>query len=230
MKAGEPISPLEQADRRPVLVWDVPTRLFHWLAVVLVAGGYATWRLNWMDWHVRIGETLLALVLFRLLWGCFGSETARFRNFMASPAAAIRHLRHVLRREADLQAGHNPAGGWMVMLLIALMLGETLSGLYLNNDIADEGPLTQWVPAAIANAISALHSILWDVLLAAVALHLLAIALYAVAKGHNLLLPMLTGRKRLPASVAAPRLAPAALALFLLAVSAAAAALLATYL
>ncbi|AOY95408.1 hydrogenase [Cupriavidus sp. USMAA2-4] len=214
----------------PVLVWDLPTRLFHWLAVLLVAGAYASWWLNWMGWHVRIGEALLALLLFRLLWGCFGSETARFRSFLASPAAALRHLRHLFRREADLQVGHNPAGGWMVLLLLALMLGETLSGIYVNNDMADKGPFTAWVPVSIANAIQALHAILWDALLAATALHVLAIALYALAKGQNLLLPMLTGRKALPARIAAPRLAPAMLALLLLGVGAAAAALLMAYL
>ncbi|GAB2890776.1 cytochrome b/b6 domain-containing protein [Paralcaligenes ginsengisoli] len=219
-----------RAAYRLVQVWDASTRLFHWLVVLLVAAAYLTWRLNWMDWHVLIGETLLALVLFRLLWGCFGSETARFSNFLASPAAALRHLRHLFRREADLQVGHNPAGGWMVLLLLALLLGETLSGLYINNDIADQGPFTEWVSAPLANAITALHEILWDALLVAVVLHVLAIALYAVAKGHNLLRPMLTGRKPLPASIAAPRLAPPVRALLLLALAAAMAALLATYL
>jgi cytochrome b len=111
-----------------------------------------------------------------------------------------------------------------------LLLGETLSGLYVNNDVANDGPLTEWVPASIANAITALHTILWDALLAAVALHVLAIALYAAAKGHNLLRPMITGRKLLRARICAPRLAPAMLALLLLVVSATAATLLATYL
>ena len=118
----------------------------------------------------------------------------------------------------------------MVLLLLALLLGETLSGLYVNNDVADDGPLTQWVPASIANAITALHTILWDALLAAVALHVLAIALYAIAKGHNLLRPMLTGRKLLPEQIGAPRLASALLALLLLVVSVAATTLLAMYL
>ena len=204
--------------------------MFHWLVVVLVAAAYATSKLNWMDWHVRIGEALLALVIFRLLWGFFGSETARFHSFLRAPAAAWRHLHHVFRREADLQVGHNPAGGWMVLLLLALLLGETLTGLYVNNDVADDGPLTEWVPASIANAITALHTILWDVLLVAVALHVLAIVLYAVAKGHNLLRPMLTGRKLLPARVSAPRPASAALALLLMIISVTAAALLAKYL
>jgi len=229
MNADEPATQQKQPSR-PVLVWDVPTRLFHWLAVVLVAAAYATSKLNWMDWHVRIGETLLALVLFRLLWGFFGSETSRFHSFLKAPAAAWRHLRQVFHREADLQVGHNSAGGWMVVLRLALLLGETLSGLYINNDIADDGPLTQWVPAAIANAITALHTILWDALLAAVALHVLAIVVYAVAKGHNLLRPMVTGRKRLPERVRAPRQASVMLVLLLVVISAAAVTLLATYL
>jgi cytochrome b len=215
---------------RPVLVWDLPTRLFHWLIVVLVAAAYVTERLNWMDWHARSGEAVLALVLFRLLWGCFGSETARFRNFLAPPAAAVDHLRHIFRREPDMQVGHNPAGGWMVVLLLALLLGETLTGLYVNNDVADTGPLTQWVPAWIANAITALHTILWDALVAAVVMHVLAIALYATAKGHSLLRPMLTGRKSMPASVREPRLASMGLALLLLVGAGIAAAALSMYL
>jgi cytochrome b len=230
MATDQPSTPSTPPARRPVLVWDVSVRLFHWLVVVLVAAAYVTQRLNWMDWHVRIGEALLALVFFRVLWGCFGSQTARFRSFLASPSSALHHLHHAFRREEDVQVGHNPAGGWMVLLLLVLLLGETLSGLYINNDIADEGPFTESVPAPVANAISALHSILWDVLLAAVTLHILVIALYAVIKGHNLLRPMLTGRKQLPARVPVPRVAPTTLALLLLAISAAAAALIATYL
>jgi cytochrome b len=191
---------------RAVLVWDAATRIFHWLVVVLVAVAYATWRLNWMVWHGRIGDVLLALVLFRLLWGFLGSETARFSRFLASPLTAMQHMRYALLREPDRQVGHNPAGGWIVVSLLALLLAETLTGLYVANDIADEGPLTEIVPAPVANAISAAHAILWDVLLGLIVLHVLAIAAYAAAKGQNLLLPMITGTKVLPASVRARRM------------------------
>ncbi|HMN58101.1 MAG TPA: cytochrome b/b6 domain-containing protein [Ottowia sp.] len=194
--------------RRPVLVWDAPVRLFHWFVVALVAAAYVTLKLNWIDWHVRVGEALLALVIARLLWGCFGSETARFGSFVASPEEVVRHLRGLLHRGPDVQVGHNPAGGWMVVLLLALLLVETLSGIYVYNDIADQGPLSDVVPAWLANAIAALHALGWDILLAAVALHVLAIAWYAVAKGHRLLGPMLTGYKLLPSSIAVPRQAP----------------------
>jgi cytochrome b len=213
-----------------VLVWDVPTRLFHWLAVLLVAAAYATWRLNWMDWHALAGESLLALLLFRLLWGLFGSESTRFSSFLAAPGTAARYLATLFRREPDRYAGHNPAGGWMVVLLLGLLFGETLTGLYVANDVADAGPFTEMTPAPIANAITTLHAVLWNALLAAIALHVLAIIVYAAAKRHNLLLPMISGRKRLPDTVPAPRTAGLLRAAFLLACSSVAALALANYL
>jgi len=212
---------------RVVQVWDAPVRLFHWLVVVLVAAAYATWRLNWMVWHGWVGDALLALLMFRLMWGVFGSETARFSRFLTSPRTAVQHLKYALLREPDRQVGHNPAGGWMVLSLLALLLAETLTGLYVANDVADEGPLTEIVPAPVANAISAAHAILWDVLLAAIVLHVAAIAAYAAFKGQNLLRPMITGTKVLPTSLPAPRIASAARAALLMAGCAAAAAVLA---
>jgi len=215
---------------RKIIIWDAPTRLFHWLAAALVAAAYATWRLDWMDWHAGVGYALLALVLFRLLWGFFGSETARFARFLASPRAAARHLADIFRREPDRQLGHNPAGGWMVILLLALLLGETLTGVYVNNDIADQGPLTEIVPAPIANLIDALHTIFWQVLLAAVALHVLAVAIYWALKRQNLVLPMITGRKTLPPDTQPPALAGPLRALVIFAGSVLVAAALVTFL
>jgi cytochrome b len=210
-----------------IIVWDGPTRLFHWVAVMLVVAAYVTFRLNLMDWHAKAGYALLTAVVFRILWGFFGSESARFSRFLASPRAAARHLAHAFRREPDRQAGHNPAGGWMVLLLLVLLLAEPLTGAYVASDVADEGPWTEVMPAAIANAITALHGIFWDALLAAVALHLLAILLYTAVKGHNLVRPMITGWKRLPADVPQPRLARPARAAVLIGCSALAVAALA---
>ncbi len=223
-------SPEDRTTRRKVPVWDLPTRLFHWATAGLVVALYGSARLNLMDYHVLAGEVLLALLIFRVLWGFCGAETARFRRFASSPESAVRHLLHLFRREPDRTVGHNPAGAWMVFLLLALLFGETLSGLYTNNDVANEGPFTEIVPAPVANAITDLHSILWDALLAAIALHLLAIVAYAVLKGQDLVRPMLAGWKRLPPDVAAPRFARPALALLLAAVAAVAAALAAYFL
>ena len=209
-------------ETRRIRVWDLPTRLFHWLIVALVAAAYATAQLNWMHWHGWAGEALLAALMFRLLWGLVGSETARFSRFLGSPRTAACYLKRSLIREPDRQIGHNPAGGWMILLLLVLLFAETLTGVYVANDVADVGPLTEVTPARVANAITGAHAALWDILLAAVALHVLAIAGYAAAKGQNLLLPMITGTKRLPPSVPAPRLASPMRAMVLAALSAAA--------
>jgi cytochrome b len=216
--------------RRETRVWDLPIRLFHWSTAALVLAAYVTWRMDWMDWHARAGDAVLALVIFRLLWGFFGSETARFSRFLAAPGLAFHHLAHILRREPDRHIGHNPAGGWMVLFLLFLLAGETLSGLYVANDVADQGPLTELVAAPIANAITDLHWIFWYALLGAVALHLVAIAVYAIVKGQNLLTPMITGLKTLPSATAPPRMASALRASLLLGASALAVAAIAYFL
>ncbi len=216
-------------NRRRILVWDAPTRLFHWCAVVLVAACYVTVRLDWMQWHAWAGEALLALVLFRIAWGVFGSQTARFSHFLGSPFGALRHLARLHHREPDRQVGHNAAGGWMVLVMILLLLAQSLTGLYVNNDIADEGPFTEIMPAPVANLIERLHTTLWNALLAAIALHLLAILAYAIVKRHNLVLPMLTGHKHLHPDMTHPRMVSALRALLLLSLAAVVVILLATF-
>src|SRR5579871_5227059 len=210
---------------RSVVVWDLPTRLFHWTMAGLVAAAYATWRLSWMSLHGWVGEAALALLLFRLAWGFLGSDTARFSRFVAPPRAVAQHLRFALVREPDHEVGHNPAGGWMVLLLLALIATETITGIYIANDVADVGPLTELVPAPVADAIDRAHAVIWTVLLAAIALHVAAIVGYAAAKGQNLVGPMITGRKRLPRDAPGPRLASPLRAAVVLACSVAAAAL-----
>src|SRR5690349_18609760 len=153
------------------------TRLFHWATAALMIACYVTWRMNWMDWHTWTGDALLAFVVFRLLWGFFGSETARFSSFIASPGAVARYLANVTRRNPDRQIGHNPLGGWMVLILLGLLLAEALTGVYVANEVADEGPLSELVPAPVANLITDLHAYFWDALFAAAVLHVVAILL-----------------------------------------------------
>ena len=215
--------------RHKVTVWDLPTRLFHWLAAALVAALWVTERWNWMDWHVLAGETLLALLFFRLLWGLFGSESARFARFLASPRAALHHLAHLFVREPDAEPGHNPAGGWMVVALLGLMTAECLIGIFVNNDVVDAGPFTELAPAWFSNLMTDLHTILFQALIAAVALHVATVALYFLLKGQNLVRPMLTGTKTLPTTTPAPKLASPTRALLLLALATAATTALATW-
>jgi cytochrome b len=136
----------------------------------------------------------------------------------------------VFHREPDEQIGHNPAGGWMVVLLLALLLGETLTGIVDNNDVADEGPLTEIISAKVLDLITNLHALLWAALLVATLLHVTAIGVYAAAKGHNLLRPMVTGHKQFLNPCTPPRQASYVLALATLACSVAVTALVANLL
>lgn len=206
---------------REVTVWDPWVRLVHWGIVILLAASWITARLHWMDWHFRAGYAALTLLLFRLAWGIVGSDTARFARFLKSPLAALRHLSHLARREPDAEVGHNAAGGWMVLVLLGLLLAQAVTGLFTYDQIFTYGPLARQVSEEWRDALSSWHVFNIDLLLVAAALHVLAVALYRVAKGHRLTRAMVTGRKALPAGVPVPRMGSPLLALALLGASAA---------
>ncbi len=211
---------------REVKVWDGWIRLFHWALVLLVAAQWATAELALMEWHFRIGYMVLALLLFRLGWGLVGSDTARFARFLKSPAAALRHLHEFRQRGPDTEVGHNAAGGWMVLGLLGLLLAQVATGLFANEEpgesYAAHGPFALAVDDALSALLSGLHEQLFNVILLAVALHVAAVLGYLLLRGHNLVRPMLTGRKLLPASIAPPRLGHPLLAAALLALALAA--------
>lgn len=195
------------SELRPVKVWDLPTRVFHWSIVFLMLASWFTNRMNWMQLHFASGYTLLGLLIFRVLWGFFGSETARFGKFLRHPMAGLRHLRGFSVREPDREVGHNAAGGWMVMGLLALLLVQVATGLGSNDDVSVEGPLAVHVGKAASDRLSTIHSINFNLILAAALAHVGAVAAYWVVKRQNLLRPMITGIKLLPKSVQAPRMA-----------------------
>jgi cytochrome b len=204
----------------PMRIWDLPTRLFHWVVVVLIfAAWLSAWR-NWMQVHVVCGLTLLTLLMFRLIWGFIGSDTARFSYFLKGPGAAMGHLARLLRREPDTETGHNAAGGWMVIVLLALLCVQVGTGLCANDDIMVEGPLAEFVGKSRSDWLTHIHHLNFTLIEVAIALHVLAIVTYRVLKGQNLLLPMITGKKRLPGATRAPRMMHPVLALVVLLFSA----------
>jgi cytochrome b len=211
----------------PMRVWDRPTRLFHWMLVLAMVTSYASISLAdgphaalWMKIHLTSGETVLGLLLFRIIWGVIGSDTARFTHFLRSPAAALRHLVKFRERTPDTQLGHNAAGGWMVVIMLLLRAIQVGTGLLANDDGATKGPLVQFVAKKLSDQMSWLHGLNFNILLAAVGLHVLVILLYAKLKGQDLVRPMITGKKRLPAATPAPRMAGPIAAAVTLAVAA----------
>jgi cytochrome b len=190
-------------------VWDAPIRLFHWGIVVLIIVSYVTMKLGWIHLHLLSGYTMLAALLFRFVWGFAGSDTARFSKFLKSPIAGLAQLSRMFRREEDTEIGHNAAGGWMVLLMLLLLAVQVGAGLCANtdDDYMVNGPLAKYVGKAWSDELSRVHAFNFYLILVVIVLHLLAIAAYAVFKRQNLLRPMITGKKRLPGAVRAPRLA-----------------------
>src|SRR3954470_23374234 len=112
--------------KRTVLVWDLPTRLFHWCVVLLVFISWVSADRGWMTVHLGSGLTLLALLLFRIAWGLVGSTTARFSNFLHAPQRVLAYLKGTKHGDRLLYAGNNPAGGLMVAAMIAVLLAQAL--------------------------------------------------------------------------------------------------------
>lgn len=203
----------------PMRVWDQATRLFHWALTLLLITSYVSISLAdgkqaalWMKVHILSGEAILALLLFRILWGLFGSDTARFVTFLRGPTAVWRHVAHFRLREPDRQVGHNAAGGWIVLALLALIGVQVGTGLGANDDGSSEGPLAHFLAKPTSDLLSLLHGINFTVLAGFAGLHVLAVIGYKLFKGHDLLRPMITGKKRLPAATPAPRMASPLLA------------------
>jgi cytochrome b len=173
-----------------------------------------------MRTHVVSGLSIMTLLLFRLVWGFIGSDSARFARFLKSPLAAIRHLLHLHRREPDIETGHNPAGGWMVLVMLALLVVQVGTGLCANDDVLTEGPLARIAGKDRSDWLTHIHHVNFVLIEIVVALHVLAIVTYRVLKGHNLSLPMITGKKRLPGATPAPRMMHPVLGLAVFGVSA----------
>lgn len=177
---------------KKIRLWDLPTRLFHWLLVLCVLAAVVSGQLggNLIDWHGRIGLLIVGLLAFRLVWGFLGSTYARFRQFVPTPARIKAYLRGEWRGE-----GHNPLGALAVLGLLGLLVAQVLSGLFSNDDIAFVGPLFDLVSKNLSNRLTGIHHLLSNLLIALVVLHVAAIAFYARVKKQSLVKPMITGWK-----------------------------------
>jgi cytochrome b len=190
---GNPESP-----PRSVLIWDVPTRLFHWLLVIFVIFSYVTGNIggNAMQYHEWSGFTILALLLFRLVWGFVGSRESRFMTFVRGPSAVVRYATTLLRSDSTHYLGHNPLGGWSIIALLFTLLIQAGTGLFANDDIVTEGPLFDWVSKATSDWLTRVHKLNQQVIITLVCVHVLAVLFYFFYKRDNLVKPMITGVKQ----------------------------------
>lgn len=187
-----------EADR--ILVWDIPTRLIHWLIVVSFALSWWSAEMREMEWHYRSGMAMLFLVLFRLLWGIFGSRPSRFASFVRGPFAVLAYARTLFRRDHHPLPSHNPLGGWSAMALLTFLLAQVILGLFsVDTDGIESGPLSWLVDFESGRAAAEFHEWGFDLLLILTGLHIAAVLFYVFYKRENLILAMISGRKRMRA-------------------------------
>ena len=187
-----------------VRVWDLPTRLFHWLLLLAVVTMIVTAKLggNWMEWHLLLGPAVLALLAFRVLWGLVGAHWSRFASFAYGPSALLDYLRG--RAPLTHRVGHTPLGALSVYGLLLVLLLQVGSGLISDDEIAFMGPLVRWVPGAWVSQATEYHKHIGQYLLyGLVAMHLLALLAYRVLKKQNLVAAMVHGDKTVEGTVPA---------------------------
>ena len=189
-----------------VRVWDLPTRLFHWTLATAVVGSVISAKIggNAMVWHFRLGALVLALLAFRVLWGLVGGRWSRFASFIYAPATVLRYLRGPTRPDEHLDVGHNPLGSASVFALLGFLVLQVATGLVADDEIANVGPLNRFASAGLVARASSWHKEYGQwLLIALVLLHVAAIVFYFVRKRQNLVRPMLSGDKLLPAGTPA---------------------------
>ena len=190
----------------PVRVWDLPTRLFHWVLAACVIGSVVTAKVggNAMVWHMRIGYVVLTLLAFRLLWGLVGGHWSRFQRFVYPPSTVLRYLRGQGRSDEHLDVGHSPLGALSVFALLGFLALQVGTGLFADDEIATTGPLISFVSGETSLLLTKWHKNYGQwIILTLVVLHVAAIVFYLVRQKRNLVTPMIVGDKHLPAGVPA---------------------------
>ncbi len=187
-----------------VRAWDLPTRLFKWSLVGLILTAWVSSGFNDPDMtvHKAAGYGALVLVVYRVLWGVFGSTTARFSGFVRSPAAAWAYLKALRHNRAKHYLGHNPAGGLMVVGLLVVCGVQAMLGMFSSDGVTASGPFAGLVGDTVSSWAASVHAAwFYFAILALVGLHIVANFYYQFVKRENLIGAMITGRKRREAYV-----------------------------
>lgn len=192
---------LAEPPLRAVRVWDLPTRLFHWILTLTVIGSLVTGQIggNALVWHVRLGLLVLALLAFRLVWGFAGGYWSRFASFLYGPASMLAYLRGEAGPGGRYDIGHSPTGALSVFAMLGLLAAQVATGLVADDEIATTGPLYRFVANATSVAATAWHKG-WgkSLLIGLLLLHVAAVLFYLWRRRVNLIAPMIGGDMRLP--------------------------------
>jgi cytochrome b len=189
-----------------VRVWDLPTRVFHWLLALCIVGSIVSAKIggNAMAWHFRFGYVVFTLLVFRLLWGLVGGYWSRFATFAYAPSTTLRYLRGQSRPDEHHDVGHSPLGAFSVFALLLMLSLQVGTGLFADDEIANTGPLIKFVSGSTSLLLTKWHKNFGQwLIIALIVLHIGAIVFYRVKKNRNLVQPMLSGDKQLSAGVPA---------------------------
>lgn len=184
---------------RPVLVWDLPTRIFHWLLVLAVVIGYLTGgEEGWLfAVHTAAGYLIAVLLLFRVIWGVIGSPRSRFRDFVHRPRAVGKYARSVLALAPPRHIGHNPLGGWMVILMLLALFVTLATGLFSGEEGEGSGLLFPWIAAPGSEGLSEVHEVFANIVVGLAIVHVCAVFLDWWLTRENLISSMISGMKQL---------------------------------
>lgn len=189
-----------------ILVWDFPTRIFHWLfAISFTASWYISDADPWLSFHTFFGYLMLGLIVFRLAWGLVGGRYARFSKFLYSPVEGFNYLRQTVSGKSARYIGHNPAGSQAVYLLLILGLAVCLTGMFTQGGEEQQGAVASWISIAMGARLRDWHGYFATSMLVVVVLHLLGVALESWRHRESLAASMVTGMKKAPQHSAATK-------------------------
>ena len=191
-----------------VRIWDLPTRLFHWLLMLSVAGLITTGELagEAMFFHFWFGYAVLTLVLFRLVWGVVGGHWSRFVNFIPRPAELKEYLLAIRHKQSTHHVGHNPLGALSVVLMLLLLFAQVFTGFMSDDEIATTGPWVALVPNSWVSLATQYHADFGKIfLIVLIVVHVATVIYYKRAKNKDLITPMLNGNKELPSDTPTSR-------------------------
>ncbi|GHF02783.1 cytochrome b/b6 domain-containing protein [Thalassotalea profundi] len=179
--------------KKHILIWDLPVRLFHWALVICLIGSWYTSEgdRGLIDIHMLFGYTILGLVIFRICWGFIGTKYAKFSQFTPNP----NEVKAYIKDNNKPYLGHNPLGSLMVLFMLALLLLQSTSGLFMTDDIFTNGPYFDSVSKETQKFMSLIHSNIFDIIIIVSTLHIVAISYYLLIKKQNLITAMFTGKK-----------------------------------
>ena len=190
-----------EIDTPSKLIWDIPLRIFHWLIVILIFGSWYTVDIAYdMDKHMLVGYALMAVILFRIVWGIVGPRYARFSSFIFGPLETYRYIKSFFSKDYVSYAGHNPLGGIAVLAMLAVIIVQLVTGLFASDDFYVFAPFSLWVSADTSFQLTGIHRQNFNVMLALIIVHVVAIFFYLIFKKQNLIKSMFTGRKPILAS------------------------------